>query len=121
MTAITLLRCYHLILMILFLLFWALILMPCLICFPNCCCAKWMTIKSAKAPKSVITQLKANWSWQYYPLEDYNIKNFPTDLAMVQKTFKSIKNCSYCLLNFERGEYVTYLPCEQSKLSDRKS
>ena len=121
MTAISVLRCYHLILMILFLLFWALVLMPCLICFPNCCCSRWLAIKSAKAPKSVITQLKTHWSWQYYLLEDYNIKNLPADVAAATKALKSIKSCSYCLHFFERGESVTYLPCQLGKMRDRKS
>ena len=59
MTAICFIRCMHLILMMLFLIFWVIILLPCLVCIPDNCCAKRFLIKRAKAPKLVLANLRA--------------------------------------------------------------
>ena len=111
MTAICLVRCLHLILMTLFMIFWVLILMPCLFCVPENCCAKRFLIKRAKAPKVVLAKLRAQWTWSFYPPEYSNTKYLDVDDAKVKTTLQSIKNCSICLLGYERGQLLTLLPC----------
>ena len=86
MTVIALLRCHHVIMMVLFLFCWILLLMPCLFCCPENCCVKWLTIRSAKAPKSVITKLKSQWSWQFLPLDDCSTKNLQGDALLAART-----------------------------------
>ena len=121
MTVIALLRCHHVIMMVLFLFCWILFFMPCLFCCPENCCIKWLTIRSAKAPKSVITKLKSQWSWQFLPLDDCSTKNLHGDALHAAMTLQRLKNCPLCFLGYQRGETVTYLPCHLFKILHRKN
>lgn len=70
MTALAILRCYHLILMTLFVLVWLFFLLPCFFCMPESCCLRRCMIKREQAPKAVTNSLKASWSWQHFLPDD---------------------------------------------------
>ena len=58
MACLVILRCYHLILMILFVIIWVLFLLPCYFCMPESCCVRQYMMKREKAPKSVVSKLQ---------------------------------------------------------------
>ena len=118
---LTIARVSHLIFMAIFFLF----CFPCYFCDDDCCLKKWL-VSEGGVSKTLMASLEVAWSWTYTPGGTIRINKDPTQNDIVYTggtTGKDLKamydptHCPACFLQFERGQIVTYLPCQLNRIT----
>ena len=115
-----LIRVYHIIIIFIFFL----CCFPCYFCSDNCCCKKWL-INSKGLSSQGISSLYSNWTWVFKPcmeerpsLMQQQAVNFQLQGSRSREGTlieKVLTRCSVCFHRYERGQNVTFLPCQLNR------
>ena len=89
---------------------------PCYFCNDACCCKRWL-VSSKGLSSQGLTSLYANWTWIFKPIKKGKTtaaNKFLKPNNQVEKK-NELSHCSICFLQYERGQAVTFLPCQLNR------
>lgn len=121
-SGLTIMRVSHLIGMA----FFFICCFPCYFCNDSCCLKRWL-VKDGGAPRQVVEGLELAWSWTFAPGGTIRVSKDPAKDDLVYmggtagnhaKAMHDPTHCPVCFIQFERGQRVTYLPCQLNRVSE---
>ena len=97
------LRVSHLLLIF----FFFLCCFPCYFCQDSCCMKRWLVNSKGLGPQA-LANMYENWTWIFKPTKSMEAKS----KNRFSRQQDELSHCSICFLQYERGQAVTFLPCQ---------